>query len=451
MPDSGRHEPDKRGDPSLGEPSLEDLIAQIQADDALSASKRTHWTCSIRRMAAFLERHPGQLPARLSALRHGIARLHHQNLGVSRKSLQNHLANFKAALGYAQQHTKPGRGAPMDRAWTGVMASIENIGLRRALSSFARYCSMRSIAPEAVDDGVIEAFVEWRTETSFVRKPKDLHKQVARALNRLAGLQNGIRPVTVPDFRPKARSLFWDAFPESLWRDIEAYLQWLGGGSLDEDGPARPCAASTLNRYRLKLRLLASAAVRAGVDPAALRCLADLVAPPVAKSALEQYLKENGGGPTVYIADLAGLLCSTGSRWCGLSEADLGQLGRYRGKLDRSRRKGLTDKNMAVVRQVLDEAVWNRVKALPQQLMDQALDPSTAPHKAAVKAELAVAIQLLIVAPMRIGNLCALSLESNLVRPSGPRGPLHIVIPDHDVKNRVPLEYPLPRRVTELH
>ena len=48
--------------------------------------------CSIRRVAKFLEREPAQLPARLGALRYGIARLHHAQLGISRKTLQNHVA-----------------------------------------------------------------------------------------------------------------------------------------------------------------------------------------------------------------------------------------------------------------------------------------------------------------------------------------------------------------------
>ena len=66
------------------------LAAQSQCGMALC--------CSLRRIAKFLERDLSQLPARLGALRYGIARLHHAQLGISRKTLQNHIANLKAAI-----------------------------------------------------------------------------------------------------------------------------------------------------------------------------------------------------------------------------------------------------------------------------------------------------------------------------------------------------------------
>ena len=105
---------------------------------------------------------------------------------------------------------------------------------------------------------------------------------------------------------------------------------------------------------------------------------------------------------------------------------------------------------MTVIRQVRDSQTWRRVQGLPARLLDEALKEKSAFKKAAVKAQLAVAIQILIVAPMRISNLVALSLDENLIRPGGSDSPVHIVIPDFDVKNGVPLEYPLPVKVSQI-
>ena len=52
-------------------------------------------------------------------------------------------------------------------------------------------------------------------------------------------------------------------------------------------------------------------------------------------------------------------------------------------------------------------------------------------------------------APIRLGNLCALDLEQNLVRP-GRGKQLHLVIEAMDVKNRQALEFPLPAQSIEL-
>jgi len=73
-----------------------------------------------------------------------------------------------------------------------------------------------------------------------------------------------------------------------------------------------------------------------------------------------------------------------------------------------------------------------------------------APIKAAVKAEIALAIQILLVAPMRLANLAALSLEDNIVRVVGIEPSYHPVIPPEEVKNEQPLEYPLPKVVSEM-
>ena len=78
--------------------SLADVYAAVQSDPSLPKSTREALCCSLRRVAKFLGRDLSHLPARLGALRYGIAGLHHARLGISRKTLQNHIANLKAAI-----------------------------------------------------------------------------------------------------------------------------------------------------------------------------------------------------------------------------------------------------------------------------------------------------------------------------------------------------------------
>jgi integrase len=61
-----------------------------------------------------------------------------------------------------------------------------------------------------------------------------------------------------------------------------------------------------------------------------------------------------------------------------------------------------------------------------------------------------VAIEILLMAPIRITNLADLDLEQHLIRPSRTKGSLHIVIESDETKNREPLEYPLPPGSVEL-
>ena len=59
--------------------------------------------------------------------------------------------------------------------------------------------------------------------------------------------------------------------------------------------------------------------------------------------------------------------------------------------------------------------------SLPGVLMQQArLAKDHAPIKAAVTAQLAVAIAILTFAPIRLSNLVSIELGKNLIKPGGP-------------------------------
>jgi len=104
-----------------------------------------------------------------------------------------------------------------------------------------------------------------------------------------------------------------------------------------------------------------------------------------------------------------------------------------------------------LIRQVLTPGVWNRVVNLPFAMMRAARSRQTAsPTRAAVTAQLAIAIAILTFAPVRPANLTAIKLGFNLIKPDGPQSNYWLVFPDYDVKNRVKLEYPLEDSVTGL-
>ena len=94
---------------------------------------------------------------------------------------------------------------------------------------------------------------------------------------------------------------------------------------------------------------------------------------------------------------------------------------------------------------------WRALHRLPQVLMAEAKEASYAsPTKAAIRAQLAVAIGILNVAPIRRGNLGAIRIGENLIRTGGPGSPYRLVFPDYDVKNRVRLDFPLDAELTAL-
>ena len=238
----------------LLEPTLADVHTAIEQDTSLPKPRRDSLCCSIRRVAKFLERDLAHLPARLGALRYGIARLHHAQLGVSRKTLRNHLANLKAAVRrFAGLERLSGRGIPFTPPWMALYDRIPVPRLRLGLSGFLRYCSACGIDPSSVSDATVAAFIGYASEVQFTVKPNNIHKQVARCWNlakeRVPGWPQTI--LTVPDFRPKAQTLPWGAFLPSFVKDVECYLARLRGENLlDEDAPDRACKPSTIENSK---------------------------------------------------------------------------------------------------------------------------------------------------------------------------------------------------------
>ncbi|MGA8323981.1 MAG: hypothetical protein WB774_24915 [Xanthobacteraceae bacterium] len=107
----------------------------------------------------------------------------------------------------------------------------------------------------------------------------------------------------------------------------------------------------------------------------------------------------------------------------------------------------MTEKNLALIRLVLTEGVWSQVVDLPEKLMKQArLQRRHAPVGAAVLAQIAVAVAILTVAPIRLGNLASIRLSENLIKPGGPYSNFWLKFPKYDVKNRTALEFKLAAR-----
>ena len=182
-----------------------------------------------------------------------------------------------------------------------------------------------------------------------------------------------------------------------------------------------------------------------------LTSLRKLLDPDLVGRVLAAYREKDGGEPKTYTVQLAWKLLSIARVTDCLEEADLEALDDLRAGLEKEHEGGMTEKNLAVIRQVLTANVWGEVVRLPDLLMREARDlREKAPIKAALLAQRAVAIGILTIAPVRLGNLARIKLEENLIRPAGPLSPYWLVFPNYDVKNRVKLEFVLKERLTKL-
>jgi integrase len=439
--------------PVLIETSFADAIAIIAAADDVPEQTRRHWTTSLRQIAKALDKPMEVIPARYSAVRADLRQLHHEPLGLTAKTLQNHRSNAKGALLWlAREKGIPEHGAPLAPAWEELRAKVGDGVARSRLSSLMRFCSAGNIAPVEVGEAVVDRFMDYRSQTG--RPAKDAFRRLlARAWNSNVGQIQGwpTRQLMEPPVKA-AVELAWEDFPEGLRRDVDLYLQGLTRVRKSRTGQRiRPLKPSTIRTRRAELAAAARMAVRTGVPVDILGSLSALLAPDVAEKVLDAYWRRNGDNPKLFTIDLARRFLGIAKETKCLDDAACGRLDEMRRDLEDHRQGGLTDKNTALIRRVLTPGVWSRVVKLPLEMMATARSQqSHAPLRAAVTAQLAAAIAILAAAPVRLANLTAIKLGTNLIKPDGPDSNYWLVFPDYDVKNRVRLDYPLEQYLTRL-
>jgi hypothetical protein len=429
----------------LIETSFADAIAIIAKADALPEQTRRHWGTSLRQIAKALDKPIEVIPGRYSAVRADLVQLHQVPVGLTAKTLQNHKSNVKSALLWlAREKGIPAHGAPLTPAWEGLRARIGDRLVRWRLSSFMRFCSASNVAPIEVDDAVVDRFMGYRSETG---SPADdaFRRLLARAWNANVATVQGwpARRLVEPPVKPAVEQA-WEQFPEGLQRDVDRYLQGLTHVRRSRTGQRiRPLRPSTIMTRRAELAAAARMAVNVGVPIEALNSLAALLAPDVAEKVLDAYWRRNGENPKLFTIELACRFVAIAKETKCLDDDGCERLSQMRRDLEDHRQSGLTDKNIALIRQVLTPGVWNRVVKLPLAMMATARQQQAhMSARAAVTAQLAVAIAILTVAPVRLANLTAIRLGTNLIKPGGPGSNYWLVFPDYDVKNRVRLEYP---------
>ena len=436
------------------EPSFADAITTISAATDLSEETRRHWRSSLTGIARAFDQPIELIPARYSAIRARMAALHHMPLDWVAKTLANHKSNAKAALiWFARETDVLPHGVALSPAWDRLRVELTDPSTRYRLLPLMRFCSGVQIEPAAVDEAVIDRYIDHRARTTTRAADAASRRILARLWNAGIGNIEGWPQQRLVEPPVKAsEGPGWEDFPGGLRADIEGYLAGLKLIRRNKAGQRiRPCKPSTIITRRRELVAAVRMAVKLGIPLASLTSLGALIHPDVAAKVLDGYWSKDGEIPTTYTINLSCRFVALAHSVGGLDEVALPKLGDLRFSLEQHREDGMTPKNLALIRYVLTDEVWSRVANLPEQLMRQArLERRHAPVRAAVLAQIAVAVAILTVAPVRLGNLASIRLGENLIKPGGPQSNYFLTFDKHDVKNRVPLQFKLDETVTTI-
>ena len=432
--------------------SLADVLAELEANPSRDR-RHVEMKSAIRKMGEVLRRPLFEIPADPAQLRALIASASRASVGMTKERWSRVRSLTLAALRDLGVDTMPGRDiAGHSPAWSGLADQLPK-GMRIALSRFMSHCTRLAIEPP---DATAETFVGYREGLAARRlsgNPDKDYRQAVRLWNRAIDVLPAWPRTHIPlEAHPHFYSLPWDDFDPCFVADVEAFLRESGvQGSLDEldDDYVRPVRPSTTALRRRQLRQLASVLVASGFEIERLTSLAVLVEPQNAKGALRFQKGRQGGEISKSLGQHAWLLCTIAQYWvkdpaCAAALRDVAR------RLT-VKQKGMTERNRARLRQFDLKPNLDAFLHLPATVFERARRENIKTPAEARRVMLAVAVEFLIVAPMRIGNLTGLEHERHLVDiRRGAKRNRHIVIPGFETKTDAPFEMMLPEQTAAL-
>jgi integrase len=429
-------------------PNCSDVIESIRNRLGLPPRRKHDLTSAIKRFCRLTGRKPCDVVADPDQLSRELAKL--PRVGLSDGSHRNLKSLFRQAMIKGGVVAVPRRsGALMSLEWQQLLTTIEGAEKYR-FSALARYCSERDIRPGEVDQGIIEQYRQDLSNRPLYRRSRAVGDTI-RAWNRLRRTPAGSHLQELRNQKCQSHlALPPGAFPLSFQQDLDAYLESLKGADLFGERGRRAVSPDTIITQRRYILSLASALAETGRDAASITSLSDLVAPQAARAALIVIYRRLGERKTGHLHNLSHLLFYLGKHRAQLPDDQLAELRGLRRNCN-PRLAGMSETNRRRLKQFDDRINVATLLGSPERFMAEALRRDRGGREEAVLAQTAVAIQMLLAAPLRVRTLVSLQRDEHIVRSRpGPRAVVNLMIPPELVKNRTTLEFVLPPRVVKL-
>jgi integrase len=435
--------------------SIAELRDRIIGDPLLSAGRRSDMASALTSLAKALGCPPETILTTPTTLRPALANLTAAMVGLGTGRWRNIQSLTAMALAHAGIILVHGRiREPPSPAWSRILdllkpanASVEP-GKHFHLWRFARYVTLKGIAPATVDDAVIAGYLDDLEHRSLVSDPARAARDAARFWNAAADAHPGWpqQRLSVADNRPNY-ALPMESYPDSLRRDIDAWTKWLSGDDpfMDRDfNPLRPTSISTRLR---ELREYLAALVDRGAKQGDMVDLASVVTPAQAKRALRFFWDRAGKQRSLHSYHICNLVLSIARHWAKLPKADVDALRGISNQL-RPLTSGITPRNVTLLRQLEDPDRLDALLTLPTRLTAEASRADSPTIQLARQVQTAAAVELLLHVPLRMKNLRELRIGVELRR--GPGRFMSLAIPGDQVKNDLPINACLPEHVARL-
>jgi integrase len=431
---------------SLPGPTLQDVLDGLARNSSLSDTRRRDLRSAVTSFAALMDTSPAHVALDLGAIRSVLDLMVPIQAKVSRKRWANLRSDLSGAI--AASGLRPmvkTSNVELSESWVALLAKVPDRKMRDGLSRFSRWASERQIAPRDVNKEVVDRFIADLKSSSLVRKIVELGQTIVRSWNRVAQAcpEEGLQEIEVTRRLNGPPRFSWEQLPESFRQDVAEYLEWASvPNPLDDNARRIPLAPKTRDLRRDHIHSAVTAAVTAEICADQLLDLAQLVQISTFKKILRHRWESEGRKLTAYTHGVAGSLIAIAKEWVRVPNDALAALKVTRSKLG-ALPIGLTDKNKDTLRQFNDKQLLGRLLSLPDKLWRQAATELKTSRRGFVDLQNALAIDILLIAPLRMKNLTALKFEEHIQWPQGQGKPAVILFKADETKNDVPLEFEL--------
>jgi integrase len=428
--------------PTHSRATLQDVLAAIDQAHDLSDKRRQDLRSAVCLAAKVLATEPHLI----AADPRGIGRRFDEASPISMGLSAGRWANVRSLLRSALKlvvAVMPGAGrVPLSVDWELLAAEARKVGscwLR--LSRLLRWLSARQITPATVMQGDIEQFRVAFMSDALLGNPEQSWQATRRSWERMRQACPTWPQIALEKApNPMVYSLPWEAYPGSLKDEVDRYLDRQAGKDLSEDGPVRPLRPATLKLRTHELRSFAAALVHRGIDPQSLTSLADCLTLDNYKLGLEWFYRRGGGKPSATVHNIAANLRQIASHWLKADDATLSAMSKIVSKLAPPK-QNMSGKNRERLRAFDSLDQLQALTNLPRTIRRHVERAKSATVRKTGLSTAAMAIEILVNAPMRISNLCQLHLDKNFIRVGDKT---HLFMAKEDVKNVVDLEFELP-------
>ncbi len=443
-------------------PTLAEALAAVTVAPGFSEHRRRAHTSALRALVALAGKPPEAVhldPVHSLTLFDDGARA---RLGITESTLKNYKAAIRQVLRNAGllAYQRPRTLRPRDSQWSILLDRLPTDHNDHRLRAFAGFCSAEGIGPHDVTQATLDTYCERRAAERGGGKSRDLARRIASQWNNATtaipgwpsvrlGVTGEVRKISLP----------FEAYPVSLQNQIAEYLSSLAPpteGTALFSGKNRARQQSTVITRKYSLRRILWGAVQSGIAPAAITSLGMVVELPFCQRALEWHFQRAGNKITADLAQFVATIMTIAS-FVDLDEPQLHELKQHLKEANPEPRHEITPRNAAVLQALREPAARAKLLHLPSRLMEEASGlqlggtdrrgryHAPRPVEAAWLASLAVAIEILLIAPIRLANLQALRIGQEVRLADSARGRWRgsICIDADKVKNRRALEFPI--------